>query len=433
MRVAFLMPGAGGSFYCENCMRDAGLVRALHALGHEPITVPLYLPLQLDEPTPAPPTPVFFGGINVYLQQKLALFRRTPRWLDRLFDAPRLLRWAASKAGMTNPRDLAETTLSMLRGEEGRQVKELSRLVAWLRDRERPDVVCLSNALLLGVARSIKRELAAPVVCCLQDEDIFLDGLPEGYREEAWATVRERARDADLFIAVSGYFAAVMRKRLDLPAERLRVVHNGIVPEGYEPAPAPPEPPTIGFLERACPEKGLDILADAFLRLRAREGFAAVRLRVAGGMSAADSPFVRSIRKRLARGGAADAVEFLPNLERPARQEFLRSLSVLSVPARHAEAFGMYVLEALASGVPVVLPSHGAFPELLEATGGGLLYEPNDPDPLTDALAELLADRQRAAQLAQRGRQAVLETFTVERMAEKTLEAFREALSNNAS
>jgi len=429
MRVAFLMPGAGGSFYCENCMRDAGLVRALHRLGHDPIMVPLYLPLQLDGPTPARPTPVFFGGINVYLQQKLALFRRTPRWLDRLFDAPRLLRWAARKAGMTNPRDLAETTLSMLRGEEGRQVKELGRLVAWLRDRERPDVVCLSNALLLGVARSIKRELAAPVVCCLQDEDIFLDGLPEGYREEAWATVRERARDADFFIAVSGYFAAVMRKRLDLPAERLRVVHNGIAPDGYGPAPCPPDPPAIGFLERACPEKGLDILADAFLRLREREEFAAARLRVAGGMGAADRPFVRSIRKRLARRGAGHSVEFLPNLDRPARQEFLRSLSVLSVPARHSEAFGMYVLEALASAVPVVLPRHGAFPELVETTGGGVLYEPNEPGALADALGALLADRGGAAHLARQGREAVLEAFTIEGMAEKALGAFREALS----
>ena len=426
MRIAFLMPGAGGTFYCENCIRDVALVRALHQLGHEPITVPMYLPLQLDEPVPVEPAPVFFGGINVYLQQKLALFRRTPRWLDRLFDAPRLLRWAARKAGMTNPRDLAETTLSMLRGEEGRQVKELERLAAWLAEEVRPDLVCLSNALLLGVARRVKETVGTPVVCSLQDEDIFLDGLPEPYRQEAWATVGERARDADLFVAVSHYFAATMRERLGLAAERLRVVHNGISPEGYAPAPSPPEPPVVGFLERACPEKGLDILVEAFLSLRER--FPGLRLRVAGGMSAGDRAFVRALRRRVDRRGASGAVEFLPNLEREARQEFLRSLSVLSVPARHPEAFGMYVLEALASGVPVVLPSRGAFPELVETTGGGVLYEPNEPPALADALSGLLGDPGRARELGRRGRQAVLESFTIERTARKALEAYQAAL-----
>ena len=426
MRIVYLMPGAGGTCYCENCLRDAGLIHGLRKLGHEPLTVPLYLPLHLEEPGPVEPAPLFFGGINVYLQQKSALFRRTPRWVDRIFDAPGLLRWAAGKAGMTSPRDLAETTLSMLRGEDGRQAKELERLVAWLAAEERPDIICLSNALLLGVAKRIREELRTPVVFSLQDEDIFLDALPEPYRQAAWDAVAERARDADAFIAVSRYYADLMQGRLGLPAERVHVVYNGISPDGYGPAPSPPHPPVIGFLERMYPEKGLDILVDAFLALKAGATFPGLKLRIAGGWSAGDTAFLEGLRDRLQAEGATDEVELLANLDRKAKQGFLRSLSVLSVPARHGEAFGMYVLEALASGVPVVLPRHGAFPELIEATGGGVLYRPNEPRALADALEALLGDPQRARQLGQRGRKAVLESFSIERTAESCAQVYQQ-------
>jgi glycosyltransferase involved in cell wall biosynthesis len=422
MRIVYLMPGAGGTFYCENCLRDAGLIRALKRLGHDPLMVPLYLPLKIDEPRSVRSAPVFFGGINVYLQQKSALFRKTPRWLDRLFDAPWLLRWAARKAGMTRAQDLAETTLSMLRGEDGRQAKELERLIAWLAAEERPDVVCLSNVLLIGIARRVRQELRVPIVVALQDEDIFLDGLPEPHRERAYAAIAERARDADAFVAVSRYYADLLRERLGLPREKVHVVYNGISPEGYEPAPAPPDPPVIGFLERLCPEKGIDILADAFLSLRGR--FKGLRLRAAGGWTTADEPFLSEIRGRLAAASAASDAEFLPNLERGDRQAFLRGLSVLSVPARHAEAFGMYIIEALASGVPVVLPRRGAFPELVEATGGGILYDGDGPEPLAEALASMLSAPPRARELGEKGRKAVLESFTVERAAGRLVEIY---------
>jgi len=417
MRIVQLMPGAGGSFYCENCLRDAGLLRALGRMGHDAISVPLYLPLASDAPQPEPDTPVFFGGVNVFLQQKSALFRKTPRWVDQVFDAPALLRWAGSKAGMTSPRTLAETTLSMLRGEDGRQVKELDRLVTWLAAEGGADVVCLSNVLLIGLARRLRAELGAAVVCLLQDEDFFVDAFPEPWRGQAWALMAERARDADAFVAVSHYYGRLMQQKLALSPESVRVVHSGIAPEGYEPAPSPPAPPVIGFLERFCPEKGLDVLFQAFVILKMNARFSKLRLCAAGGWTSGDRPFLRAARKRLFGAGVADDVDALPNLQRAERQEFLRGLTVLSVPARHPEAFGMYVLEALATGVPVVLPRRGAFPELIEATGGGLLCEPDDPEALAAALEELLADPDRARELGRQGRQAVLEHFTEDRMA----------------
>jgi len=348
---------------------------------------------------------------------------------------------------MTRAEDLADTTLSMLRGSDGRQAKEVERLAVWLANEERPDLLCLSNALLIGLAPRLKDAVRVPIVCELQDEDIFLDKLPEPKRQEAWAIIAERAGDVDAFLAPSRYFAEFMRQRLGLPEGRVHVVWNGLATEGYEPATSAPEPPVVGFLERLCPEKGLDTLVDAFLLLRER--FPRLRLRAAGGSTPADEPFLAALRKRLGRvpgaagtrswrrvgRGAArcEDAELLPNLAHEEKLDFLRTLSVLSVPARHAEAFGMYVLEALASGVPVVLPRRGAFPELIDATGGGILYNGEGPEALADALGSLLAVPEHARELGERGRRAVLDAFSVEEAAHNTLCVYEKVLSGRSA
>ena len=427
MRLVQVIPGSGDIFYCENCLRDSGLVRGLRALGHDAAVVPLYLPLSTaGEPT-ASDVPIFFGGINVYLQQRFGLFRRTPRWIDRLFDSPMLLRWAARRAGMTDPQVLAETTLSMLRGELGRQAKELDRLVEFLR-RDPPEVVCLSNALLVGLARRIGRELGSAVVCLLQDEEGFLEDFPEPLRAEAWAELRRRAADVDLFVAVSHYYARRMRERLGLPAERICVVSAGVDAEFFAPAGPGPGVPTIGYLSRLCRDKGLDLLVEAFVMLKAGGRFGTLKLRVAGGWTAGDVPFIDEVRGVLARAGLAGEAEFLPNLPAEARRSFLRSLTVLSVPTRRPEALGLYILESLACGVPVVQPAHGASAELLEATGGGVLVRPGDPAELADALAGLLAEPGEAGALGRSGRRAVEQHFTVQGMARRFSAACRRAL-----
>jgi glycosyltransferase involved in cell wall biosynthesis len=419
MRIIQLTAGTG-SFYCGTCMRDNALVVELRRQGHEALLVPMYLEPVLDEATAAEGVPLFYGGINVYLQQKLSLFRRTPRWLDRLLDAPGLLRAAAGRAGMTSARELGEITLSMLRGEEGWQLKELDRLVAWMQ-AERPEVVCLSNALLIGLARRVRERLRVPVVCFLNGEDSFLDSLPEPERRQCWETLAARAADVAAFLPVSRYYGDLIRERLRLPADRVRVVHPGILLEGYAPAAAPSEPPVLGYLARMHPTKGLETLIEAFVILRAGGRLPGLKLRIAGSCTAGDEAYVARLRERLAVKGLAADAEFLPNVDRNEKIAFLRSLSVLSVPATYGEAYGLYVLEALAAGVPVVQPRHGAFPEILEATGGGLLCEPDDPVALATAVEELLRDRAAARALGERGRQSVMERFGVERMARETL------------
>lgn len=411
-------------------MRDNALVVALRELGHDASLVPLYLQPTLDEASDEERSPLFYGGINVYLQQVSGLFRSTPRWVDSLFDSPVMLRAAARRAGMTQASDLGELTVSTLRGEDGRQIKELARLAKWLASDGHPDVVCLSNVLLIGLARQIKAKTGALVACTLQGEDSFLDSLPEPHRQAAWDAISERASDVHVFIAVSRYHAELMVRRARLPEDRVHVVHNGIRLDGYErdgPSAASGVP-VIGFLSRMCPPKGLEALVEAFVLLRSRDRVKNLKLRVAGAQTEGDRPFVARLRARLASQGLEDDVEFLPNVDRARKIAFLKSLSVLSVPATYGESFGLYVIEALAAGVPVVQPRHAVFPELLGATGGGVLYEPDDPEALAAALEDLLLDPERAKALGEQGRQAVWQSFSAAKMAENVLRVFEEAV-----
>ncbi|MBI3191508.1 MAG: glycosyltransferase [Pedosphaera parvula] len=411
--------------YCGNCFRDNALVAELRELGHSTLMIPLYLPMTLDEEDSSSGTPIFYGGINVYLEQKVALFRKSPRWLHHLFDAPGLLQWAAGRAAKTRAEDVGDLTVSMLKGEEGNQARELEELIAWLKEQEKPDVICLSNAMLIGLARRLQADLGAPVVCMLQGEDCFLDALPEAQRALAWQTLAERAAELKLFIAPTRYFADLMGKRLGIPPDRIQIVPNGIRLDGFSPATTQVDPPVLGYFARMCPEKGLDTLVEAFLLLKARNPVENLKLRVGGGCGPGDEAFVRELRERLQKRGWLPDAEFHPNLTREDKIEFLRSLSVLSVPARCGEAFGLYLVEAWASGVPVAQPRTASFPELIKATNGGVLCEPGDPAALAHAIEQVLIDRKKARALGENGRQAVLQHFSVERMAENMLKAFQ--------
>ncbi len=433
MKIIQLTPGSGGSFYCENCLRDNELVRAQRGLGHDTLMVPLYLPILGEDYDPAQGTPVFFGGINVYLQQKSALFRWAPRWFDRLLDSRWLLRWAARKAGMTRAADLGSTTISMLRGEHGRQAKELDKLVEWLAAEEKPDIVSLSNALLVGLARRIKDALGVPVACELQGEHSFLDALSEPERGEAWDTMEDRCQDIDVFIASSNFYREYMMERLGLQPERVKVIYNGVALDRYVPAEAPPDPPVLGYLARMSRGEGLDVLAEALIEIKGHARFKDLKLRAAGGKTADDDDFINKVQKRLAANGLSGDVEILPNLEGEEKLAFLRTLSVLSVPSTVGEAFGLFVFEALAMGVPVVVPRHGAFTELVEATGGGVLCEPDDVGSLARALEKLLADPQGAREMGMRGREVIRERFTVEHTAQKTVRVFEKTVKNGSA
>lgn len=418
MRVLLMVPGSGGTFYCQNCLRDYALVRALRKAGHDAIMLPLYLPAFDGTLDPKLDAPMFFGGISMFMREKYALFRNAPRWLDRLIDSRWLLRQAASREGSTNAADLGSMTLSMLRGREGNQRMEFERLVEWAATQERMDALHISNALLLGFAPELKRVTHAPVVCSLQDEEPWVDAMRPPYNHLCWQAMARAAESVDVFVATSAWYADRMADKLRIPRERIQVVHLGVETEGVAPAEIADAPRTIGFLSRLHESLGLGTLVDAFVELRKDPAMRDLRLRATGGETPADRPFVDSLRERLRTEGLADAVEFLPDFSGPQRKAFLRSLSVLSVPMPEGEAFGMQLLEAMVHGVPVVQPNLGSYPEIIGATGGGMLYDPADPSGLVEALRSLLNEPVRMRELGARGRESVLARFSIDRVAD---------------
>ncbi len=426
---------------CGSCLHDNTLARALIELGHDVQLIPLYTPIRTDE-VDVSSSRIFYGGINMYLQQRMPLFRRLPKWLDRWLDQPWLINWASGRSVQIAPDRVADLTLSILRGREGFQRKEVERLAEWLTGDLRPDVINFSNILTAGCVPEIKRRLDVPVVVTLQGDDIFLNGLPEPHKSEALAEIRSLVEQIDGFIANTQFYADAMSDLMGIPRERIDVVPLGIdgrdLAEGVRGregegekeristspplplSPSPSPPPTVGYLARLAPEKGLHVLADAFVLLRRMPGTENARLAIGGWMGEANRKYAEGVFAKLQAAGLGDAFEYIGEVDRRGKIDLLRSIDVLAVPTTYREPKGLFVLESLAAGVPVVQPDHGAFPEVLAELGGGVLHRPEDPQHLAERLHELLLDPDRRRQLGQAGQTAVLATRNPRQMAERT-------------
>ena len=427
MNISILAAGAAG-MYCGSCLRDNALAGALMRLGHKVTLVPLYTPLKTDSADKSIEK-VFYGGINSYLQYASGLFRHTPRALDWLFDRPWLLNWAGKFGAQTSPAKLGPFVMSILQGHEGPQAKELERLADFLADDIKPQVASLPNLMFAGAAQHLHKRLGVPIICELTGEDIFLDAMAEPYRTQAQEAIRRAAPHVTRFIATSRYYADRMAEYLAMPRERIEVVYPGITADHFTDANAAEDrPPTVGYFARICPEKGLHKLVEAFAILRRMPGMEKVRLRAAGHLGAAHEAWYADLQKRIAADGLADAFEYAGEVDLAGKLRFLDSVDVLSVPTVYAEAKGMYVLEGLARGVPVVQPDHGAFGELVSLTGGGVLVPPSDAQALASALAKLLSDGESRRAMGDRGRKSVREAFTDAHMAQRMLQVYQEAI-----
>ena len=427
MKILFITAGAAG-MYCGSCLRDNALAAELKSRGHDVLLVPLYTPTLTDEPNVSE-TRVFFGGISVYLQQKAGFFRRAPRILDRLLDAPWLIKAASSGSISTNPRSLGELTISMLKGEDGFQRREFEKIIEWLATEERPQVVQLPNALLSGLAPPIRRALQAPVHCTLQGEDLFLDGLTKAHRAEALDLIRKNAASIDRFTSVSEYYADFMAGYLSIPRQKIDVVPLGISLDGFDRRrDAPPDRPfAVGYLARIAPEKGLFGLCEAYVRFRQMPGVTSGSLDVAGYLAPDQQNYLNDAERRLGNAGLGSEFQYRGALDRHQKIDFLRGLDVFSVPTVYVEPKGMFLLEAMACGVPAVQPRHGSFPEMLAKTSGGILVEPDDTQALAEGLYRLWKDAGLRAQLGQNGFDGVREHYSIGRSADRMLQVYGQA------
>lgn len=414
--------------YCGACARDLALARGLIGRGHDFQIIPLYTPLKIEGDDPFPTQPVLLGGINAYLQQYSGLFRRLPPFLDRALDNPTLLRWVSRFALSTEAAQLGAMAVSVLAGREGNQVKEFARLLDHLESQERPHLFSITNTLLSGVAPELKERFGLPITCGLQGEDGFVRSMAEPHRTQAQDLMRRNARAIDLFIAPTHAYAREMADYLALPAEKVKVVRTGLEVEPYrrialERSPRQTGTPfTLGYLSSITPGKGLDLLVEA-LRILLRDQGRDVRLRVAGLVL--DARYWRSLQASLKRSGLADRVEYLGEVDFDGKLALLSSVDAFSVPSRFSEARGVAAMEALAAGVPVVLPNSGAYPELLALCGGGTPFPPGDVAVLASQLAQAMDDPETAHRRAQAGSEALSTLYSSERTAadyEKALE-----------
>tara|TARA_Y100000814_G_scaffold216870_1_gene161461 strand:+ start:1517 stop:2809 length:1293 start_codon:yes stop_codon:yes gene_type:complete len=418
MKITFLTPGTG-SYYCGACMRDNALANALIKDGHEAELLPMYLPLMLDEDSEGQESdsPVFFGGINIFLQQKFAVFRHSPEWFDKLLNNPNLLRSAAKRSHMTSARDHGQMTFEMLRLDGVVFEKELNKLYSWINDHGVPDALCLSTALQAGLAKEVKKQWNIPVICYFQGEDSFLDSLPDDYRDRCWQLMADRCQDADVLLAPSEFYARMMERRLGMDTGRIRLQINGINLEGFQVSEgASDEHPAIGYLARLCEVKGLPLMIDAFIHLRTQLRNDSARLKVAGAMTKGDIALVESLKSKLDRANLSDSVEWLPNISRDEKLAFLSSLSLFSVPVQYEEAFGLYGIEAMAASVPIVQPNASAFPEIIETTGGGVCVDIVGPELLAEAWQKLLQDPEGLKKMGERGRLGVERSYSIQAM-----------------
>jgi glycosyltransferase involved in cell wall biosynthesis len=424
MNILSITAGAA-SMYCGSCLRDNALAAELLARGHAVTLLPVYTPTLTDEPNVSAGNPVLFGGVSVYLQQHVPLFRHTPRVIDRLWDSMAVLRAVSKRSLRTSPATLGDLTVSVLRGEDGHQRKEIRKLVEWVREEPAPDVVNLPNSLLIALAAPLRRALGRPICCTLQGEDVFLEGLPEPWKSEAIALIRQKAADVDAFISVSEYYVDTMAAYLRIEADRIAVVPLGINLRGYDDTPREPSAGsfTVGYFARIAPEKGLAELCQAYRLFRREADVRSARLEVAGYLAAEHRDYLARVERDMADAGLAGEFRYHGALDRDQKIRFLRGLDVLSVPGPFPDPKGMYLLEAMAAGVPVVQPRRGAYPEVVGRTGGGLIVEPSI-EGLAAGLARLHADGALAAALGARGAAGVREHYSVQKSADRLLDVY---------
>ncbi len=424
MKIVHIVPGFGGTFYCGNCLRDSGVVASFKKAGHDAITLPMYLPLTMNGENSNDEIPVFYGAVNIYLKQ-FPVFRHMPKWFEKLMDSSAVLKFAAKKSGSTRASGLEDLTESMLLGAEGHQSKELQQLVDFLKYHEKPDVVHISNALLLGMAKKVRDEVKVPVVCSLQDEDVWVDAMHEDQREKMWQLLADKGKDVDAFIAVSDFFACVMQKKMSIPDEKLHVLHVGVNPDAYLYSKPASDPQAIGYVSRICEENGFEVLIDAFILLKKNPAFKNVKLKATGGQTGDDTKFIHKQINKLKQNNIESDFEIAPDFTPSALQNFFKSTTLLSVPVLNGEAFGLYQLEALASGVPLVQPELGAFPEIIKATGGGVIYKPNTASALADKLAEVLLDPEKLETMSLAGRKAVEDHFDCAKLSSQMVDIYK--------
>ena len=393
MKIVLIIPGSGDAFYCGNCFRDHLYAQALRRAGHDVVVMPLYLPF--TDPQFGADTPLFFPATSYFVAQKYFGRRKMPRFFEKVLDIPSMLRIASSFSGATSAKGMEQITLSMIQGDDPHFIKQVKKMIDWMVLHDRPDVIHLSTSMLIGIAKAIKSQIDIPIVCSLQDEEIWLDGLEERQAKEAWDSIRDNLLFVNRFVASSEFYKrAALQKMPEIGA--IDVVYPGVDIEKYGSLDYP-EAPTIGFFYRMSYQNGLDIVARAFVKLKKEGAVPRLKLKIGGGFTRENRRFIRRIHRML-KPYAHDVI-WSERYTLAEHAAFYRDISLICVPVRFDEAVGLYLCEAFAAGRPAVEPDTGSFAEIVSE--GGVLYRPHTSEALAGGIKKLLTDTALYAQCCQ--------------------------------
>lgn len=419
MKIVYLITGSGGSFYCGNCYRDMLFLRAIRKVpGMEAKAIPLYLPPDRSGLDQGFDKNVFFGAISMFLREKVGFMRNMPPVFDKFLDSAPLLKIAARQAGTTRTAGYEELTINMIEGDNAFRKHEMDRLVSYLIKDGKPDIIHLSNALILGIARQLKQRIDVKIVCSLLNEDDWIDDMVEPFRSKAWQMISREAVYVDNFVTPSVYYKNLFIDRTRLDGKNIHVVPLGFEPEASSITTSRSGPPAIGYFSRVNRHNGFDKLVDAFIELKKMGKFNDLMFNICGGYTGDDKPFISEQIGRLRDHGLQKSVKIYPEFQGDMKAKFFRDVDVISVPVRKYDGYGLYILEANGAGVAVVQPMTGAFPEIVEKTGGGIIYEPDNTEKLSETLRYILEDSDLRTKLGRTGYENVRRWFSLEKMSE---------------
>ena len=419
MKAAYLITGSGTNFYCGNCHRDRLYVEALKLAGVDMEAVPLYLPPTGVEYGEEFENPVFFGAVSMYLRDRVKMFEHMPSFMDRILDSPPLLKYASKKASSTRVEGFEETTLNMIKGDDPGKQKEINRLSEYLTKGGKPDVIHLANALIMGLASQLKDALGSKIICSLQNEDDWIEEMAEPWKSQAWELIGRESVNVDAFVSPSQYFKDLVVEKTGIKPEKISVIPSGLEKTDLEDIENDHSIKAIGFYSRLSEMNGLDKIVDAYIQIMNSGQQPDLELHLCGGYTADDKPFLKKQLHKIHTLKLDDRIKVYHGFSGDQRKEFFSAIDIMSVPVRKYDAYGLYLLTANSAGVPVVQPGTGAFPEIVSATGGGIIYEPDSVDILAETVMDLLNNRDRLNKLGKAGKQGVAEEFSLQKMADR--------------
>ena len=430
MKIVYLITGSGGSFYCGNCYRDMIYLRAIRKVkGIDATAIPLYLPPDESNSESGLDKHVFFGAISMYLREKVPFLRNMPAFLDKVFDSPPMLKMAASRAGTTSPEGLEEMTLSMIKGENAFPEKELQRLITYLTRDGKPDIIHLSNALIIGLARQLKKRMKVKIVCSLLNEDDWIDEMAEPYQSNAWKMISQEAVNVDAFVTPSNYYKNLFISKTGLSGNNFHIIPLAVDAADLTNIKSGNQYPALGYFCRINRQNGFDKLVDAFIELKTGNSLPGLTFHVSGGFTSDDKPFIAEQVKKIKAAGFYNSIKFYSEFQGNDKQDFFSNIDIMSVPVRKYDGYGLYILESNTAGVPVVQPATGGFPEIIEKTSGGITYSPDTISELASSILKLFNDNSLRKQLGENGRKSVINELSIDKMSTGLSEVYNGVIS----